>query len=156
MVVTSRRLSTAVILAVLAVAAASPARALGPKPSPASPALSTGDVRVSAIAFSLERNVTGVAVLVPGPDLATATQNAYTRAVATCRANGGGQDCGPAGYAAEGDCSVLLYDPAPHLNHPRGVYQGGSGKTIAEATMTARQLVPEIEPALPPREQICG
>lgn len=152
----SRGLSTAVIFAGLAVAVATPAWAGGPTPAPASPVLSAGDVRVSAIAFSLERNVTGVAVLVPGPDLATAIQNAYDRAVATCRANGGGLDCGPAAYGAEGDCSVLLYDPAPRLNRPRGVYQGEAGKTVEEAAMKARQVVPEINPALPPREQICA
>jgi hypothetical protein len=111
---------------------------------------------VSAIAFSLERNVTGVAVLMPGPDLATAIQNAYNQAVATCRANGGGQDCGPAGYGVEGDCLVLLYDPAPRPTRPRGVYQGAAGKTIEQAVMMARQVVPDINPALPPREQICA
>jgi len=62
--------------------------------------------------------------------LATAIQNAYDRAVATCRANGGGLDCGPAAYGAEGDCSVLPYDPSPRLNRPRGVYQGRAGEAV--------------------------
>jgi hypothetical protein len=135
-------LKTAVIFAGLAVALAGPAWA--------------ADVRVSAIAFSLERNVTGVAVLVAGPNLATAIQNAYGQAVAACHANGGGDDCGPAGYATAGDCSVLLYDPAPRLNRPRGVYQSGAGTTIEAAASQARQGVPDINPALPPREQICA
>jgi hypothetical protein len=104
----------------------------------------------------LDRNVTGVAVLVPGPNLAAAIQNAYSQAVAACRTNGGGLDCGPAAFGAEGDCSVLLYDPAPRLNRPRGVYQGEADKTIEEAAMKARQVVPEINPSLPPREQICA
>jgi hypothetical protein len=141
-IVITRGLNTAVIFAGLAVAMAGPAWA--------------ADVRVSAIAFSLERNVTGVAVLVAGPNLASAIQNAYGQAVATCRANGGGPDCGPAGYAVEGDCSVLLYDPAPRLARPRGVYQGGAGKTIEAAMSQARQGVPDINPALPPREQVCA
>ncbi|MBV8927718.1 MAG: hypothetical protein JO152_01165 [Mycobacteriaceae bacterium] len=97
-----------------------------------------------------------MAVLVPGADLATAVQNAYSQAIATRRANGGGEDCGPAGYAVEGDCAVLLYDPAPHLNRPRGVYEGASGNTIDEAAAHARQLVTNINPTLPPREQICA
>jgi hypothetical protein len=118
--------------------------------------LSAGDMLVSAIAFSLERNVTGVAVLVPGPDLGSAVHNAFNQAVAACRANGGGQDCGPAGYGVQGDCSVLLYDPAPRVNRPRGVYQGGSGATIEAAVNQARQAVPDLNPALPPREQICA
>src|ERR1700758_5093278 len=122
--ITGRGLSIAIVFAGLAVAVASAAGAGGQTPAPASAALSAGDVRVSAIAFSLERNVTGVAVLVPGLNLATAIQNAYNQAVATCRANGGGQDCGPAAYGVEGECSVLLYDPAPRPNRPRGVYQG--------------------------------
>jgi hypothetical protein len=149
-------LSTAVIFAGLAVAVASPASAEGPTLSTTSPAPPGGDVRVSAIAFSLERNVTGVAVLVPGPNLAAAIQNAYNQAVATCRANGGGQDCGPAAYGVEGDCSVLLYDPAPRQARPRGVYEGAAGRTIEEAVMTARQIVPDINAALPPRDQICA
>jgi hypothetical protein len=152
----SRGMRTAVIFAGLAVGVATTAWAGGPTPAPVRPPLSSGDVHVSAIAFSLERNMTGVAVLVPGPNLATAIQNAYNQAVATCRANGGGQDCGPVAYGAQGDCSVLLYDPAPRLNRPRGVYQGASGQTIEEAVNRARQAVPDINPALPPREQICA
>jgi hypothetical protein len=145
--IASRGLSAAIIFAALAVVVANPVRAAGPTP---------GDVRISAIAFSLEANVTGVAVLVAGPNVAAAIQNAYGQAVSVCRANGGGPDCGPAAYGFEGGCSVLLYDPAPHLNHPRGLYQGASGRTIEEAVINARQVVPAINPALPPREQICA
>ena len=145
--IAGRGLGTAVVFTALVVLVASPVRAAGSPP---------GDVRVSAIAFSLEANVTGVAALVAGPNVASAIQNAYGQAVAVCRASGGGPDCGPAAYGFEGDCSVLLYDPAPHLNRPRGVYQGASGHTIEQAVINARQVVPAINPALPPREQICA
>jgi hypothetical protein len=121
----------------------------------ASPASAAGDVLMSAIAFSLERNVTGVSVLVPGPTVSAAIQNAYTQAIATCRANGGGLDCGPVAYAAQGDCAVLLYDPGPKPARPRGVYEGESGKTVEEAVHNASRLADWINPTIPPREQIC-
>ena len=137
-----RGLGTALTITGLAVALASPAEA-------------AGDVRMSAIAFSLDRNVTGVSLLVPGPDFSTAIQNAYDQAIATCRANGGGLDCGPVAYAVQGDCAVLLYDPGPKPNRPRGVYEGESGKTVEEAVRKASRLAEWINPTLPPREQIC-